>query len=142
MENVDENTGELKAPSKRVNTGPYTSITSEAAWRYCTDKTVTGGDAKVILGVLALAQKRGNLPFNSREIAEKMGRNQSGVHRALNKLIFDGFLVKPPGRSGYILNPYDAWNCDAEVQREIAREVDQYNMDAVMGAGTHREETR
>lgn len=142
MPYYDESTGAISNSPKRLNVGPYTSITNEAAWRYCVDKSITGGEAKIILGLLALAQKRGNLPFNSRELAEKMGRNQSGVHRALLKLVNDGFLVKPPHHGGFILNPYAAWNCDAEVQRDIAREVDRYNMDAVMDAGNRRKEKR
>lgn len=134
---IDYSTGEVTDdPSQRIkrpNVGPYTSMTHHAAREYCLSNDITGGDAKIILGLSWLVQRNGELPYSTRTLAEKMGRNHSGVHRAINKFVRMGLLLKLPGRTGYTLNPYKMWNYDVPTHIKLAREADNYHMDAVMG---------
>lgn len=134
---IDYSTGEVTHDPaqrlKRPNVGTYTSITHDAAREYCLSDEITGGDAKIILGLSWLVQRNGELPYSTRVMAEKMGRNHSGVHRAINKFVRLGLLLKLPGRAGYTLNPYKMWNYDVPTHVKLAREADRYHMDAVMG---------
>lgn len=132
MAPIDYETGEIITPG-RPNVGTYTSIADDAAREYCTSGEITGGDAKIILGLMWLAKRNGQLPYTTKELAERMGRNHSGVNRAINKFVQMGMLIKIPGHAGYMLNPYKMWNCDAATHGILAREADRYHMDAVMG---------
>lgn len=133
---IDYDTGEIKVESKRPNVGTYTSLAHHAAMHYAQHPDLTDGDFRVMVALMGMAEDSGVLPYTATAIAGKMGRNISGVARSLKRLCRVGFIIKPTGQTGYMLNPYAAWNVAADKHNRLARQVDRHHETCIMEAGT------
>lgn len=133
---IDYETGEISTGAKRPNVGPYASMAQYAALHYVNHPDLTDGDFRVIVALMGMAGDSGSLPYTATAIAEKIGRNISGVARSLKRLCRAGFIIKQTGRTGYMLNPYAAWNVDSVKHKILARQVDRHYETCIMEAGT------
>jgi len=131
---VDADTGEAydlvavpRSQSRHWNTGGF-FMGMIQAFDDIANADWPEGDYRVFIKLMGRLDWENYLHLDVSELAKEMGRDRTGVSRAISRFVKRGILHRGPrvGRSyTYRLDPSTAWRGKADARSRIQREIDE-----------------